>query len=55
MLSVAVVGAVALEMPAFAEHSVNEVHEVLIVENIVIFSLFEFESWMLVAIHYSLS
>ena len=48
MVSGAVVSAVAFHMPALAEHFVNQVHEVLVVEGIEIFTLIEFQFWMLV-------
>ena len=41
MVSVAVVGAVAFHVPALAEHFVNEVHEVLVVEGIDLVKLIE--------------
>ena len=55
MVSGAVVGAVALHMPALAEHFIDEVHEFLVVESIEIFALFEFQLWMLVFVFYSLA
>ena len=55
MVSGAVVGAVALHMPALAEHFVDHVHEVLIVEGNEIFARFEFQLWMLVIVYYSLA
>ena len=51
MVSGAVVGAVAFHMPALAEHFVDQVHEVLIVEGIEIFTLIEFQLWVLVIVH----
>ena len=55
MVSGAVVGAVALHMPALAEHFVDHVHEILIVEGIEVFALFEFQLWMLAFVFYSLA
>ena len=54
MVSGAVVGAVAFHMPALAEHFVDQVHEVLIVEGIEIFTWIEFQLWVLVIVHYLL-
>ena len=51
MVSGAVVSAVAFHMPALAEHFVNQVHEVLVVEGIEIFTLIEFQFWVLVSVH----
>ena len=54
MVSGAVVSAVAFHMPALAEHFVDHVHEILIVEGIEIFTWVEFQLWVLVRIRYSL-
>ena len=54
MVSGAVVGAVAFHMPALAEHFVDHVHEILIVEGIEIFTWVEFQLWVLVRVRYSL-
>ena len=54
MVSCAVVGAVAFHMPALAEHFVDHVHEILVVEGIEIFTWVEFQLWVLVRVRYSL-